>query len=132
VKFDFIVPRRPVSFQCKDRNNLNDWKDYVYGRALNEWKRTPILNQKFRFSVVYLCESDPPDINNIIKPIEDVLIGLVYPDDSHVLDVDGHTRFFDSGIDIVNLPEKLQRAVYEGVECVYISVTTINSKVITL
>jgi hypothetical protein len=126
MEFEFVVPKRPVSFQTDNKDNLRVWKDYVYGYAFRAWKGSPIVNEYFRFSIVFLCEEEPPDINNIIKPIEDVLCGLVYPDDSSVISVDGHTRFFSEPFDITIVPEKLLEAFYLGNECVYVKVKTIR------
>lgn len=126
MEFDFIVPKRPVSFQTTNKDNLQQWKDYVYGYAFREWNSKPITNRYFRFTIIFLCDENPPDINNVIKPIEDVLCGLVYPDDDAVLSVDGHTRFFDEEIDISSLPDKLLDCYYHTQECVYIRVKAIN------
>ncbi len=109
--FDFVIPKRPVSFQTSNNKNLTAWKNYVYGYAFREWRGRPVTDKAFRFTVVYLCDENPPDINNIIKPIEDVLCGLVYPDDNSVIDVDGHTRYLSDGISIIELPEKTARSV---------------------
>lgn len=130
--FEFIVPRRPVSFQTTNRGNLSLWKDYVYGYAFREWRGTPVTDRFFRFSIVFLCDEEPPDINNVIKPIEDVLCGLVYPDDNSVLSVDGHTRFFSEPFDVASVPGKLASAYYQGNECVYVRVCTMEHEEIFL
>lgn len=126
MEFEFIIPRRPVSFQTTDRNNLRLWKEFVYGYSFREWQNLPIINQYLRFSVVFLCDESPPDINNVIKPIEDALCGLVYPDDNCVMSVDGHTRFFNEPVDIDILPDILTNANFAGNECTYIKIRTIN------
>ncbi|MEL6938187.1 MAG: RusA family crossover junction endodeoxyribonuclease [Cyanobacteria bacterium J06598_1] len=121
--FELLLPRRPVSYQAKSSQNKQDWKDYIYGRAFSVWNQSPISKGPLKFTVVYLCESNPADINNIIKPIQDALNSLVYADDGLVWDVAGHMRLLSDPIDIVGLPAQLAEAVAEGTECVYISVT---------
>lgn len=79
---EFVLPRRPLSHQAKDSKHKTAWKNYVYGRAFSVWKKMPIKSDTLKFTVVYLCEDDPADINNIIKPIQDALNSLVYSDDS--------------------------------------------------
>lgn len=120
--FEFIVPRRPVSHQAKDRHHKQQWRDFVYGRAFQKWKGTPVSDEALRFTLVYLCEEDPPDINNIIKPVQDALIGLVYSDDSLIVDIQGHLRMADEIIDIIGLPPLLQDAVINGTDCLYVRV----------
>ena len=129
--FELLLPRRPLSYQAKNSENKQAWKDYVYGRAFAVWRKNPISAKALRFTVVYLCESDPCDINNVIKPIQDALNSLVYADDSLIWDVTGHMRLLSDPIDIVGLPEQLQDAVI-GSECVYIRITEsseLNSEV---
>jgi crossover junction endodeoxyribonuclease RusA len=123
VLFELLLPKRPVSHQTKDKANKKAWKDYIYGRALSAWKQFPISEGALKFTVVYLCEDDPCDINNIIKPIQDALNSLVYADDSLVWDIAGHMRLLSEPIDIIGLPTRLANAVIQGSECVYVRVT---------
>jgi crossover junction endodeoxyribonuclease RusA len=61
-------------------------------------------------------------IDNIIKPIQDALVGIVYADDSLISDVDSHRRFLSDAIDITNLPPLLIKGVILAEECIYIRV----------
>jgi len=123
VIFELLLPKRPLSHQAKNSENKQAWKDYIYGRAFAVWKQNPISTGALRFTVVYLCESDPCDINNIIKPIQDALNSLIYADDGLIRDITGHMRLLSDPIDIVGLPAQLAEAVIMGSECVYIRVT---------
>ena len=64
---------------------------------------------------------------NIIKPIQDALIGVVFADDSQVSDVDSHRRFLSDRIDITNLPPLLIENIVNGAECVYVRVSLAES-----
>lgn len=121
--FEMLIPKRPVSHQAKSRENLQAWKDYVYGRARNSWQGLPISNYNVRVTLVYLCDDSPADIDNIIKPIQDALVGIVLADDALVSDVDSHRRFLRDNIDVTGLPGLLADGVYAGQECVYVRVT---------
>ncbi|MFN9240903.1 MAG: RusA family crossover junction endodeoxyribonuclease [Pseudanabaena sp.] len=121
--FEMLIPKRPLSLQAKN-HNLQAWKDYVYGRARNDWKSgTPYEKSGLRQTLVYLCDDSPADIDNIVKPIQDALVGVVYADDSLITDVDSHRRFITDGIDLTNLPRLLIRGAESGEECVYVSVS---------
>lgn len=122
ASFEVVVPRRPVSLQAS-ADSRRFWKDYVFGRARVAWVGTPMVDQDVRVTIVYLCDDSPADTDNIIKPIQDALIGCVIADDSLVSDVDCHRRFLSRGIDIAGLPVQLAQAVVDGVEAVYIRVT---------
>jgi Holliday junction resolvase RusA-like endonuclease len=122
--FEMLIPKRPVSHQAKNRANLQNWKDFVYGRARKEWKGgTPLQDVGLRFTLVYLCNDSPADVDNIIKPIQDALIGVVFADDSQLSDVDSHRRFLSDTIDITSLPPLLIEGVATGEECVYVRVS---------
>lgn len=123
ILFELLLPRRPVSHQAKNSGNKQAWKDYIYGRAFSVWNQNPIVKSGLKFTVVYLCESNPCDINNVIKPIQDALNRLVYADDELVWDIAGHMRLLSEPIDTVGLPALLAEAVIQGSECVYVSVT---------
>jgi crossover junction endodeoxyribonuclease RusA len=54
--FEMLIPKRPVSHQAKNRN-LQKWKDFVYGRARQEWKGgTPLQTVGLRFTLVYTAD----------------------------------------------------------------------------
>lgn len=120
--FEFLIPRRPLSQQAKNAAHKRDWKDYVYGRAFQAWSGAPITRRALRFTLVYLCEGDPPDINNVIKPVQDALIGLVYSDDGLIVDVQGHLRMTDDLLEATGLPTLLQDAMLGGVDCLYVRI----------
>ncbi len=124
VLFEMLIPKRPVSQQAKNPNNLKAWRDYIYGRARIEWMGgLPLMTSGLRLMLVYLCDDSPADIDNIIKPIQDALIGVVYRDDSLISDVDSHRRFLSDAIDVTNLPPLLVEGVTLGEECIYIRVS---------
>lgn len=122
--FEFLIPKRPVSLQTKNRKNLQAWKSYVRGEAMKAWtqERAPISTGALTCTIVYLCDSSPADIDNIIKPIQDALVGLVFDDDFLVSDVDSHRRFLTEPIDVTFLPPLLQAGIAGGRECVYVRV----------
>lgn len=121
--FELLIPKRPVSHQTKSRENLQIWKDYVYGRARSEWRDTPLTQEGIRLTLVYLCDDSPADVDNIIKPIQDALIGVVLADDSQITDVDSHRRFISDPIDVTHLPALLIKGVISGIECVYVRIS---------
>jgi crossover junction endodeoxyribonuclease RusA len=80
--FDFVIPQRPVSLQTRKTANLQAWKHYVRGEAEKAWGGQIFIEQDIQLTLVYLYRNNPVDTDNIIKPIQDALIGLVYEDDS--------------------------------------------------
>ncbi|MBW4559298.1 MAG: RusA family crossover junction endodeoxyribonuclease [Trichormus sp. ATA11-4-KO1] len=128
VPFEFLIARRPVSLQAKNKKNLQAWKNFVRSEAQKIWQDgIPIQDTHVQLTLIYLCDDYPPDIDNIIKPIQDALVNLVFADDILVSDVDSHRRFMSDPIDIINLPLLLQHGIFLGKECVYIKVSQSQS-----
>jgi len=112
LPFEFLVPQRPLSLQAKSKSNLRRWKDFVRDEAKKSWVGDEAIAEgPLALTLVYLCGNDPADIDNIIKPIQDSLVGLVYEDDELIADVDSHRRDLEDGIDITDLPKVLQETV---------------------
>lgn len=123
LPFEFIIHRRPLSIQTANRARLQAWKQYVAGEAAKAWGgRGPMALVELRLSLVFLCESTPLDADNVIKPVQDALSGVVYEDDDQIADVDSHRRFFADAMDLTGLPDVLVSAILGGEECVYVRI----------
>lgn len=124
IRFEFVIPQRPVSLQTKNRKNLQKWKTFVNAEAAKFWPMgVGVLSGDLHVTLVYLAADDAADVDNIIKPIQDALVGLVYDDDFSVCDVDCHRRFLSQPIDVTDLPELLRIGVASADECVYVRVS---------
>ncbi|MES2760416.1 MAG: RusA family crossover junction endodeoxyribonuclease [Pseudomonadota bacterium] len=122
--FEFMIPQRPVSLQARSRKNLQAWKAFVSAEAAKTW---PVNAQPFagdlRVTLVYLAADDAADVDNIIKPIQDALVGMMYKDDFTVSDIDCHRRFLNDQIDVTDLPLLLKAGVAMAKECVWVRVS---------
>ena len=88
LPFEFVVPGIPVSQQARRKERLRAWKTFVRTHAGARWPRhdSP-LNVPLKITLVYYYDSVALDTDNILKPIQDALIGLVYTDDRQVTDI---------------------------------------------
>ena len=50
------------------------------------------LGYKVQIHVIYFHDSAPLDVDNMLKPIQDALCGVVYEDDGQLTDTHGHLR----------------------------------------
>ena len=122
IYIEFLIPRRPVSTNNDKRRQ--EWIRLVNKEAKKFWTgSSPIKDANLQLTLIYLCRDNPPDTDNIIKPIQDALNKLVYEDDRLISDVESHRRFLSEPIDITNLPLLLQQGVIIGKECVYVKVS---------
>ena len=123
---EFLIPRRAVSLQTKNRSNLQIWKQFVNTTAQPFWNSgAPISGKDLHLTLVYLCDDDdvPVDTDNIIKPIQDALVGLVYDDDIQVVSVESHRRDYSGTFDITHMPTALLTGLGTNDECVYVRVS---------
>jgi len=121
--FEFLIPKRPVSQQARRRANLQGWKTYVREEAKKTWGGQTVRNIDLQLTLIYLCDHSPPDTDNIVKPIQDALVGLVFEDDSLITDVDSHRRFLNSTFDLTQLPQLVLDGIVSQQECVYVKVS---------
>lgn len=127
IIFELIINRRPLSLQCKNKTNLQKWRDFVRECASKKWNSPVLSNQKYYFKVIYICHNDPIDVDNIIKPIQDSLVGIVFDDDVNVVDVSAHRRFTDEEMIDGDLPQLLIRhleTMDEPSDSIYIRICT--------
>ena len=65
-------------------------------------------------------DEHPIDTDNIIKPIQDALVGPVLADDRLVIDVECHRRLITGMFEPTRLPALLRQGLLAGKECVYV------------
>jgi crossover junction endodeoxyribonuclease RusA len=125
LPFEFIVIGLPTSHQAANRARLRAWQATVRAAALLHWPvQQPPLTSRLRITVVYFHEGAETalDNDNLLKPIQDALNGLVYGDDRQITDtvvrktgLDG--RFNNRGLSLV-----LARGFNQNSPFVYIRV----------
>ena len=120
MEFEFLIPDRPVSLQTRNRENLRQWKDYVANEAAKSWEGPAVSTSNLQLTLVYLCGDDPVDVDNIIKPIQDALVGLAYADDILITDVESRRRPLAGTYDVARCPDPLLQGIATGGECVYV------------
>lgn len=121
--FEFLIPKRPVSSQTKSRKNLQAWKNYVCAEANKTWSGTLHTSSNLHLTLVYLYDDAPVDVDNIIKPIQDALVGLIYDDDLLISDIDSHRRPLTGAFEIAKCPNLLVNGILAGTECVYVRIS---------
>jgi crossover junction endodeoxyribonuclease RusA len=123
MKFEFIVDGPPVSQQARRRERLRAWKVTVREEAekywSSEWKVDigPIMLQ-----ITYFYDSVAMDVDNIVKPIQDALIGLTYIDDTQVTDVLVRKRDLSGNFKIKYMTPILAEGFARGNEFLHIIV----------
>lgn len=88
LPFEFTVAGPPVSHQTRNKARLRAWQAMVRGAAAKRWAASEPRADALRMVVTYYQEGPAIrlDNDNMLKPIQDALIGLVYEDDKQLTD----------------------------------------------
>ena len=122
--FEFLIRSRPVSQQTRRRERLREWKDFVRQEADRYWSaRQAPADGPVCVTVVYLYDEAVLDVDNVIKPIQDSLVGLAFSDDSSVTDIIGRRRQLRGTFDLSRASPVLLEGFEYGDEFVYVRVS---------
>jgi hypothetical protein len=128
VLAEFLVPRRPVSAQAKRRKTLQTWKEFVRQQAAQAWQGKPSITAgPLQLTLVYLYDGPRADADNIIKPIQDALSGVIFSDDTLVTDVESHLRPLSTTFEAARLPQPLLAHLATKSEGVYLRLSRARS-----
>lgn len=127
LPLELIVVGTPVSHQARNRKALQSWQEAV--RAAVNLALPPGAQpalDSVELHVVYYHDEDAahlPDEDNMLKPIQDALQGLVYDDDSQVTDGTCRKRNLDDSFKVRGLSPVLAEGFVQGAEFIHIKVS---------
>ena len=122
LPFEFRIKGPPLSAQTKRRDRLQEWKKQIGNAARAELSNSPPCQTDVRVTITYYYDGDTPDVDNIIKPIQDALIGLVYVDDNQVIDTRSRKRSLDGSYKLRGASPILLLGFAEGDDFLHIIV----------
>lgn len=120
LPFDFVVLGTPRSVQSKSASKQR-WKAQVSAAAQVHWVGAPVTGE-VQMKVVYYFIKDPLDTDNMLKPIQDAMNGIIYVDDSQVTDITAGKRRLDGSFRVRGLSPRLAEGFVDGGEFVHIQI----------
>jgi Holliday junction resolvase RusA-like endonuclease len=124
TRFEFIVNGPPVSQQARRRERLKAWKTTVRQEAEKNWSsEQKIAIGYVKLQITYFYDSLVIDVDNIAKPIQDAIIGLVYVDDNQVTDILVRKRNLSVNFKIENMTSTLAEGFARDNEFLHIVVS---------
>jgi len=122
IPLEFTIAGPPISLQAKSATKQR-WKTAVAGAATVLLPSSvPPTNDDVALHITYYYDGDPPDVDNIIKPIQDALIGVVYLDDSQVVHAQSSRTRIDGSFTIRGASAVLLNGFSQREPFVYIRV----------
>ena len=123
IPFEFSIVGPPISQQAKS-GSRNRWKSAVANAARAALPAgTQPTGSDVAIRITYYYDGDTPDVDNIIKPIQDALIGVVYVDDCQVVHTQSSRTRIDGSFTIRGASVVLLNAFSARDPFVHISVT---------
>jgi Holliday junction resolvase RusA-like endonuclease len=122
---EFIVVGTPMSHQCHNKQRLREWREAVAEEARNAMPPgIEPTDVRIEVQVVYYFQRGPtlPDEDNLLKPIQDAMRGLVYRDDDQVTDGTASKRDIDAAYKVRRMSPVLARGFVRGDEFVHVIV----------
>jgi len=121
---EFVIPQRPVSQQARRRERVRDWRDFVadHARGAVGPAHEP-LTDPVALRLLYLYDEVVLDVDNILKPIHDALIGVLFEDDAAVTDVEIRRCWRGAAFTLNAISPVLAAGLELGREFVYVALT---------
>jgi Holliday junction resolvase RusA-like endonuclease len=119
---EFVVVGLPISNQVPGPN-LQNWRSAVAAEAKVRWKK-PVLRGKLKGIIINFHLGDKPslDVDNLSKPIFDVMEGIVYANDRQLRQAEiTHVRI-DAPFVFIKASKLIVGAVQTGKQFVYVRI----------
>ena len=124
LPFEFVIPQRPVSQQARRQSRLREWKAFVAEHArlaITEPRDLP--SDPVALRLLYVYDEAALDVDNILKPIQDALVGVLLGDDSIITDVEIRRRWRRTTFTLNAVSPTLAAGLALGHEFVYVALS---------
>jgi crossover junction endodeoxyribonuclease RusA len=124
LPFEFVIPQRPVSQQARRQQRLREWREFVAEQARQAIQAPrELATEPVSLRLLYFYDEVALDVDNILKPIQDALIGVLIGDDSIVTDVELRRRGRRTEFTLGNVSPTLAAGLALGREFVYVALS---------
>jgi hypothetical protein len=119
---EFVVVGVPISNQSPG-NNLQNWRTVVAVAAQVQWNQ-PLLTGELKAVVINFFSSNQPslDVDNMSKPIFDVMEGIVYTNDRQIRQAEITHVPIGSAFVFVGAPAIIVTSIQAGNQFVYVRI----------
>ncbi|MEA4975294.1 MAG: RusA family crossover junction endodeoxyribonuclease [Paludibacter sp.] len=120
---EFIFNGPPLSLQSKNKAKKRNYKAMVANEATSVLPVgfTPTTDE-VDITITYYYENQSGDVDNIIKPIQDSLNGIVYIDDSQVVEARSRRKDINGSYKIRSVSPKILEGFSRGNDFIHVKV----------
>lgn len=124
IPLEFIIKGPPVSQQTRNRSRLRNWKNRVRLAAQRKWSSgNPPTQEEIEIRITYFYEDISPDVDNIAKPIQDALEGLIFENDGQVVNLTCRKRSINGSFRIKGMSQELANGFINGSDFIHIRIS---------
>lgn len=99
------------------------WRSQVLGAASRQWRAAPLPGPLKAILINFYAGSEPTvDVDNMSKPILDVMQSIVYDDDRQIVQAEINHVHIASVFSIVGVSQDLLAAIQAGADFVYVRI----------
>jgi crossover junction endodeoxyribonuclease RusA len=122
LPWDCVVHGVPASVQAKSATRTR-WKAAVAEAATQAWPTSEApLSVPVQVTVTYFYDGEALDVDNMLKPIQDALIGIALEDDNCVTDVRGAKRDLGNAFAVRGMSRALADGFVSGNPFVHVRI----------
>lgn len=126
MHIEFVVPGPPISNQQnmpRGRANLAAWRSKVAGAVLALWGNPLLMGELKAIIINFYAGNNPTvDVDNMSKPILDVMQQIIYDDDRQIVQAEiAHLKIV-AAFSIVGVPNILGTPIQAGLPFVYVRI----------
>lgn len=120
---EFIFNGPPLSLQSKNKAKKRNYMIMIAREATNSLplEFTPTTDE-VEIIITYYYESQAGDVDNIIKPIQDALNGVIYVDDAQVVDSRSRRKDINGSYKIRNVSAKILEGFSRGNDFIHVKI----------
>lgn len=122
LPFEFTIQGPPVSHQTRNKARLQQWKADVRAAAQARPAGAAPVPDPVQIAITYYYEGDSPDVDNIIKPIQDALNGVVFIDDAQLAETKSRKRALNGSYQIKGASGVLLQGFAAGIGFLHVRV----------
>ena len=120
---EFIFDGPPLSLQSKNKARKRNYKAMVASMASNVLPNGYIPTaEEVKITITNYYETQSGDVDNIIKPIQDALNGIVYIDDEQVVETSSRRRNINSSYKIRSVSAKILEGFSNGNDFIHVKI----------
>lgn len=119
---EFCVVGVPTSAQTKNRMRLRQWQELVASKAMLARKRSSPIEDAIDIRISEFSEGRRRDRDNVAKPIQDAMQGVLFVNDRQVLRLESEWCDIDGRYRVRFIPPVLAQMLSTGDEFVWIRV----------